>query len=407
MTSCNMFEQTFRASALAAVLTLTIAGCKKAPIDDATLSANVHTALAGDASIATEPIQTTVVAGVVTLNGNVSNDTARMVASQDAVKVNGVRQVVNNLTIQGVSLVPTITTPEAPSVARRATPQERQVIARHETLPPPASAPRPTSTTPAPGQNSTSTAIPAPAPPPPVIYRNIQVPAGTGVSVRINQTLDSESTQEGATFTGVVTNAVIVGGENVIPAGSSVDGRVLRVHEAGHYQGNSLLSVEITSIRRRGQRIDVASDPYTLEGKGRGKNTVAKVGGGAAVGAILGGIFGGGKGAAIGAAAGAGAGGVANGVTRGQQVQIASESVVRFQLSNGFTVRSTGRAEDLSNEPNNYPNNNQNNYPNNNQNNNQNNYPNNNQNNNQNNYPNNSPNNNDNNDPVLHQRPRN
>ena len=384
MTPRSMFEQTFRATAFAAVLTLSIAGCKKAPIDDATLSANVHTALAGDASIAAEPIQTTVVAGVVTLNGNVSNDTARMVASQDAVKVDGVRQVVNNLTIQGVSLVPTITTPEAPSVARRATPQERQVIARHETLPPPpASASRPTSTTPTPAQNSTSTAIPAPAQPPPVIYRNIQVPAGTSVSVRINQTLDSESTQEGATFTGVVTNAVIVGGENVIPAGSSVDGRVLRVHEAGHYQGNSLLSVEITSIRRRGQRIDVASDPYTIEGKGRGKNTIAKVGGGAAVGAILGGIFGGGKGAAIGAAAGAGAGGVANGVTRGQQVQIASETVVRFQLANGFTVRSTGRAEDLSNEPNNYPNNNPNNYPND------------------------IPNSNDNNNPVLHQRPRN
>ena len=384
MTPRSMFEQTFRATAFAAVLTLSIAGCKKAPIDDATLSANVHTALAGDASIAAEPIQTTVVAGVVTLNGNVSNDTARMVASQDAVKVDGVRQVVNNLTIQGVSLVPTITTPEAPSVARRATPQERQVIARHETLPPPpASAPHPTSTTPTPAQNSTSTTLPAPAQPPPVIYRNIQVPAGTGVSVRINQTLDSESTQEGATFTGVVTNAVIVGGENVIPAGSSVDGRVLRVHEAGHYQGNSLLSVEITSIRRRGQRIDVASDPYTIEGKGRGKNTIAKVGGGAAVGAILGGIFGGGKGAAIGAAAGAGAGGVANGVTRGQQVQIASETVVRFQLANGFTVRSTGRAEDLSNEPNNYPNNNPNNYPND------------------------IPNSNDNNNPVLHQRPRN
>lgn len=392
MTPRSMFEQTFRATAFAAVLTLSIAGCKKAPIDDATLSANVHTALAGDASIATEPIQTTVVAGVVTLNGNVSNDTARMVASQDAVKVDGVRQVVNNLTIQGVSLVPTITTPEAPSVARRATPQERQVIARHETLPPPpASAPRPTSTAPA----QTSTSTPIPAPPPPVIYRNIQVPAGTAVSVRINQTLDSESTQEGATFTGVVTNAVIVGGENVIPAGSSVDGRVLQVHEAGHYQGNSLLSVEITSIRRRGQRIDVASDPYTIEGKGRGKNTVAKVGGGAAVGAILGGIFGGGKGAAIGAAAGAGAGGVANGVTRGQQVQIASESVVRFQLANGFTVRSTGRAEDLTNEPNNYPNNNPNNYPNSNPNNNPNNYP------------NDIPNSNDNNSPVLHQRPKN
>jgi hypothetical protein len=51
------------------------------------------------------------------------------------------------------------------------------------------------------------------------------------------------------------------------------------------------------------------------------------------VGAILGGILGGGKGAAIGAAAGGGVGAGANTVTRGQQVQIESETVVRFKLS--------------------------------------------------------------------------
>jgi len=86
-----------------------------------------------------------------------------------------------------------------------------------------------------------------------------------------------------------------------------------------------------------------------VEGKGRGKNTAEKTGGGAAVGAILGGIFGGGKGAAIGAAAGGGVGAGANAVTRGQQVQIPSETVVRFKLSGPVTVRARadgGKHED-------------------------------------------------------------
>ena len=85
----------------------------------------------------------------------------------------------------------------------------------------------------------------------------------------------------------------------------------------------------------------VAANELRHRGEGRGKNTAEKVGGGAAVGAILGGIFGGGKGAAIGAAAGGGVGAGANTVTRGQQVQIPSETVVRFKLSDPIIVHVT------------------------------------------------------------------
>lgn len=349
MTSHDLHRHSLRAVTLAVTLSLATAGCKEKPIDDNTLNNNVHTALAGDASIASEPIQTSTVGGVVTLSGNVSNDTARIVASQDAAKVKGVKQVINTLTIQGLALAPTITSSAAPAVVRTATKQERQAIAQHKPLP--TSAPLPTTSAPPPASASVPVQQQAPPPPPAPVYRTINVPAGIGVPVRINQTLDSATTQEGAPFSGVVSSNVIVDGDVVIPAGSSVTGRVLEVHEAAHYKGSSLLSVAITSIRRRGERIDVSSEPYTLEGKGRGKNTATKVGGGAAVGAILGGIFGGGKGAAIGAGVGAGAGGVANGVTRGEQVSIPSETVIRFRLANGFTVRSMGRSDDEDDRP--------------------------------------------------------
>jgi hypothetical protein len=99
-----------------------------------------------------------------------------------------------------------------------------------------------------------------------------------------------------------------------------------------------LLTISLTAINRKGEHIEVATEAYTKQGEGRGKNTAEKVGGGAAVGAILGGILGGGKGAAIGAAAGGGVGAGANGVTRGQQVQIPSETVVRFKLSDAIIV---------------------------------------------------------------------
>jgi outer membrane lipoprotein SlyB len=123
------------------------------------------------------------------------------------------------------------------------------------------------------------------------------------------------------------------------------------VQDAAHFKGSSLLTISLSSIAHRGERIQVATEPYSKQGEGRGKNTAEKVGGGAAVGAILGGILGGGKGAAIGAAAGGGVGAGANTVTRGQQVQIASETVVRFRLSDPIIVRVTSGASQQESEP--------------------------------------------------------
>ena len=123
----------------AATALFAAAGCKKT-VDDSTLSNNVRSALASDAAISKESIQPAVANGVVTLQGNVSSDTARLVAAEDAAKVSGVKEVVNNLSIAGATVTPTVTQPAAPAQPRPATPQERQVIAKHETLPPPAAA---------------------------------------------------------------------------------------------------------------------------------------------------------------------------------------------------------------------------------------------------------------------------
>jgi hypothetical protein len=299
--------------------TLPFAGCKK-NVDDSTLNNNVQTAIKGDPTIAQQPVQVAVQQGVVTLSGNVSDDTASAVAAKDAATVKGVKEVVNNLTVAGIQVTPTVTSPEAPDNPRPATAAEQQTIAAQKTLPPP------------PNDE------PAPPPPPPA-FQDVTVPAGRNLSVRITQAMDSGHTQTGASFNGVLTRDVVVNGLSVLHGGSAVSGTVVNAKDAGHYKGNSILSVALTSVRRHGVLIAISTDPYTLEGKGRGKNTAVKIGGGAAAGAVLGGIFGGGKGAAIGTLAGAGAGTAYQGVTRGEQVSIPSESVVVFRLARPFTVK--------------------------------------------------------------------
>ena len=334
-----------------------VTGCKRTPaMDDASLNTQVQQSLSADPNLRGQPITASVANGVVTLNGLVTSDSARTIASGDVAQIAGVKTVVNNLVVQ--PLLPPISgrllgppPPPAPAWADKAKkpsaatpqyppPQPAPVVRNLPAAPP---APQP----PAP----VAQVQPPPPPPPPAPVRHdITLPAGTSIPVRITQTLDSKTTQSGDRFTGAIASDIIVDGMVVLPQGAPVTGHVDAAQDAAHFKGNSLLTISLSSISHKGERIDCATEPYTKQGEGRGKNTAEKVGGGAAVGAILGGILGGGKGAAIGAAAGGGVGAGANTVTRGQQVQIESETVVRFKLSDAIIVHVTtgGGSSDAS-----------------------------------------------------------
>jgi hypothetical protein len=153
--------------------------------------------------------------------------------------------------------------------------------------------------------------------------------------------VDSSKNQVGDIFHATLETDLNVNGTLVARKGADVYGRLAQAKEAGHFAGSSELQLELTRIVIDGQDYPVVSSDYTLRGKGRGKNTAEKVGGGAALGAIIGGIAGGGKGAAIGAGVGAGAGGTVQVLTRGQQVKVPSETVLEFRLQQSVTVTST------------------------------------------------------------------
>jgi hypothetical protein len=356
-------------SALA--ITLGLAACKSSPppADDATLTAAVQSRLAGDGALSTESIQSSVQNAVATLNGNVSSEAARSLAAADAAQVRGIKTVVNNLAVQQPQqpAIAAVAPPPAPipTIPKKTPPTQRikpvpvvrqqpapaaEDTAQAAALPPP---PPAEPTAPPPLPQAPPPPPPPPPPPAPVpAFRNITIPVDTTLPIRITQTLDSATTQLGDTFTGVLATDVILDNQVVLRQGTPVSGRVSAVQEAAHYKGSSLLTVELTSINHRGERLPITTDSYSVKGKGRGANTAEKVGGGAAVGAVLGGILGGGKGAAIGAAAGGGVGAGANTITRGEQVQITSETLIRFQLNSPLLVRvSTRSGEGPTTEP--------------------------------------------------------
>jgi len=340
---------TRHALSLAFGLTLLAAasGCNRTPAalpaDDATLTHAIQNKIATDSSISSEPIQASVQSAIATLTGTVSNDAARSLAANDVAQVPGIKTVVNDLTVQAAPVAAMVAAPPPlpPVKTERAdrhkpsavVPRDLPPVSQPTPPPPPAPAPIERAEQPAP-------APVAPPPPPPVpTVRSITLAPDTVLPIRINQTLDSASTQTGDTFNGVIASDVLIDDLVVLPQGTPVTGRVSAVQDAAHFKGNSLLTIELTTIERHGERIAVATDTFSKAGEGRGKNTAEKIGGGAAVGAILGGILGGGKGAAIGAAAGGGGGAAVNAATRGQQVQIPAETLVRFHLVNALSVR--------------------------------------------------------------------
>jgi hypothetical protein len=187
----------------------------------------------------------------------------------------------------------------------------------------------------------------APSPTPPAAIAQAQpisaggsvtIPAGQSILVRMIDSVDSSKNHVGDIFHASLETDLTVNGMLVARKGTDVYGRLAEAKEAGHIAGSSELQLELTRMVIDGHDYPVVSSDYTLQGKGRGKNTAEKVGGGAALGAIIGAIAGGGKGAAIGAGVGAGAGGAVQVLTRGQQVKVPSETLLEFRLQQPATV---------------------------------------------------------------------
>ena len=162
---------------------------------------------------------------------------------------------------------------------------------------------------------------------------NVTVHAGTILTVRMIDPVDSSLDQSGQTFRASLDEPIIVDGDTVVPRGADVTAKLVSKAEAGRMTGRSELTLVLLDIRVQGQRHEISTSEVTQSGSSRGKQTAERVGVGTVLGAAIGAIAGGGKGAAIGAATGAGAGGAIQIATHGDQVKIPSETRLDFTLA--------------------------------------------------------------------------
>lgn len=211
------------------------------------------------------------------------------------------------------------------------------------TPPPPPPAPAAAATPPAPPRETlrTATAPESPAPPPPPAAPpsgRIEIPAGTTLTVRLIDPVDSQKDTLGQTYRATLDEPVVVNGETVLPRGVDVVAKLVDDKQSGKLEGRTVLTLDLQSITVNGRTVDISTQEVTQASDSRTKRTGMVVGGLAALGAIIGGIAGGGKGAAVGAVSGAGVGTAAQVMIKGQRVFIPSETRLTFSLQQPLRI---------------------------------------------------------------------
>ncbi len=305
-----------------------------------------------DKTLAGQPIQVSVERGIVVLSGKAASEAQRMAAETDANHA-GAQRVLNEITVP--ASMPTALAANSPAVAsaaprpspkrkwghwpaasRRRPPavHRHKVTTRHAAVAT-ASTAR-SNATPAHAAPPAAAAPPPAAPPQPV---SITVPAGTAMVITLDQPLSSKTNANGDAFSGRLVAPVAVDGQQVIPTGAVVHGKVVLAHSAGHYRGRSELRLVLDQVRYNGLSYRLQTQNWDQRSQPRGVRTAQTVGGGGGLGALIGAIAGGGKGAAIGAAVGAGAGAAAQALTKPPEIELPAETRMQFLLSNPVAVQ--------------------------------------------------------------------
>ena len=167
------------------------------------------------------------------------------------------------------------------------------------------------------------------------------VPAGTTLSVRLVNGIDTGTTPEGSSFEATLASPLVVNGTEVAPVGSTAMGTVTHVVSSGRLSKPAELALTLTSLTPQGGgKVPISTNTWSTKGESHKKRNIEMMGGGAVGGALIGAIAGGKKGAAIGTLVGGGGGTALAAGTGKKEIRLASETKLSFTLSQAITLPS-------------------------------------------------------------------
>ena len=172
---------------------------------------------------------------------------------------------------------------------------------------------------------------PAPVPPPRTQTASspYEIPAGTELDVRLQNSLNSGTVQVEDRFEATTLVDLNVNGRVQIPAGSVMRGVITAVEPATRTNRTAKMTVSFDQVTVNGRAYPMRGTvTEAIQGEGiRGEAT--RAGAGAAVGGIIGAVLGGAKGAVLGVLIG---GGGTIAATEGKEVELPQGSVLRVRI---------------------------------------------------------------------------
>jgi hypothetical protein len=177
------------------------------------------------------------------------------------------------------------------------------------------------------------------ATPPAPQFREVTLPAGTTLRLRLQSPVASDSSRVEDTVRAELSQAVVIDGATVLPAGASLTGVVTDVERSGRVKGRARIAYRFNALSHDGAQYKVTTAPVSHMAEATKGEDATKIAIGAGAGAAIGAVLGGGDGAAKGAAIGGAAGTGAVLATRGEEVRLGPGAAVTTRLTAPLTVR--------------------------------------------------------------------
>src|SRR5207245_9283865 len=125
---------------------------------------------------------------------------------------------------------------------------------------------------------ASSAAPAAPAPPPPPQPKTVEIPAGTLVTVRTIDAIDSAKNRTGEVFKTSLDAPIVIDNEVVVSAGADVYMKLVESRSAGHIAGRSELALELVRMVFQGKSYKLVRGVYRQYGAYRGISAAETIG---------------------------------------------------------------------------------------------------------------------------------